>query len=62
MNLTDKGCSLSWDERPLGGKAPKPSLYGGCRETDYTKKDCKNEWIEHLDVLEQLAHYFCGSY
>ncbi len=58
INLTDTGCSLSWEERPLGGRSLKP----GKRVCtgDYSKEDCKNEWKEYSDVLEQLVEFFGG--
>lgn len=59
VNLTDTGCSLSWDERPLGGKAlrPKDSKNGSCK-TSYNKEACKNDWKKYADVLRKLAlHY-----
>lgn len=58
VNLTDKGCALSWDERPLGGKALKPQADGKCYYTSYSKEDCKNEWLQYAEVLERLAEYF----
>ena len=62
VNLTDSGCSLSWDERPLGGKAlkPKANLFGEC-VSSYSKEDCKNEWLAYADVLDRLAKYFTGG-
>lgn len=59
VNLTDTGCSLSWEERPLGGKALKPgkSLRDDCI-TSYSKETCKNEWQKHAAVLRELVAYF----
>lgn len=59
VNLTENGCSLSWEERPLGGKALKPAdtLGGYCR-TSYSKEDCKNDWKAHDSVLRELVDYF----
>lgn len=59
VNLTETGCSLSWDERPLGGKALKPAdtIDGTCTSS-YTKEDCKEEWKAYADTLSQLVRYF----
>lgn len=59
VNLTDTGCSLSWEERPLGGKALKPgkSLRDECK-TSYSKETCKNEWQKHAAVLRELVAHF----
>lgn len=56
VNLTDSGCSLSWEERPLGGKALKPDRTF-CTSS-YTKEECKEEWKSYADVLRQLVDYF----
>lgn len=59
INLTSTGCSLSWEERPLGGRSLKPGKRG-CTG-DYSKEDCKNEWKQYSEVLEQLVEYFSDS-
>lgn len=61
VNLTLTGCSLLWEERPLGGKALKPEKDYRCRVTSYSKEDCKNEWLVYSDVLNRLAEYFSGG-
>lgn len=61
INLTATGCSLSWDERPLGGKALKPEANGRCHYTTYSKEDCKNEWLQYGETLEQLAIHFSNE-
>ena len=58
MNLTETGCNLSWEERPLGGKALKPDKSGRCFYTTYSKEDCKNEWLPYGDVLQLLREHF----
>lgn len=57
--LTDIGCTFSFDERPLGGKALRPRAGAGepC-ETDYSKFDCKEDWKEYNDVLVALVDYY----
>ena len=59
INLTATGCSLSWEERPLGGKAlkPKESFYGSC-VSSYGKEAAKDEWKAYSDVLKRLVDYF----
>lgn len=59
VNLTETGCSLSWEERPLGAKALKP------REDEseecyssYGKRRCKNDWRPYSHILKELAEYF----
>lgn len=59
VNLTDTGCSLSWEERPTGGKALKPhSDPDGICTTSYSKEKCKNDWKKHAEVLNKLVEYF----
>jgi len=60
VNLTPAGCSLSWEERPLGGKAlrPNPDMKKDCDYTTYDKENCKNEWLEYSDILWKLYEYF----
>lgn len=60
INLTETGCSLPWEKRPLGGRALKPkenSDSGECR-TFYSKEQCKNDWKPYSDVLKQLVEHF----
>lgn len=59
VNLTENGCSLSWDERPLGGKALKPAtVFGGHCYTSYSKEACKNDWKKYAPILRELVDYF----
>lgn len=62
VNLTDAGCSLPWEKRPLGGKALKPgvTLKDACI-TSYGKEDCKNDWKKYDSVLRELAEYFVAG-
>ena len=60
INLTETGCSLSWDERPSGGKSLNPPKHypdRDCIQT-YTTEQCKNDWKKYEDVLFRLAYYF----
>lgn len=57
--LTENGCSLSFEERPLGARALKPrDRYNEPCISDYTKEDCKNEWKQYSDILLKLVDYF----
>ena len=62
VNLTENGCSLSWEERPLGGRALKPGAtpFHEC-EDFYSKEDCKNEWKPYSDTLERLVATFISG-
>ena len=46
-----KGCVLSWEERPLGGKSlvPHPSFH--CQQEGYDKMDCAREWKKYQNIL-----------
>ena len=59
VSLTDTGCSLPWDKRPLGGKALKPRATPNddC-VTSYGKEDCKNDWKKYDAVLRALVEHF----
>lgn len=54
--LTDKGCPLLFEERPLGARSLEPGE-GRC-VGHYGKEDCKNDWLEYDDILKQLVEYF----
>lgn len=57
--LTDKGCPLPFDKRPLGARALKPreTAFGDCI-TSYTKEQCKDEWQQYDNILQELVKYF----
>lgn len=59
VNLTENGCSLAWEDRPLGGRALKPgaTLLDDC-EIFYSKEECKNEWKPYSHILIVLAAYY----
>lgn len=59
VNLTETGCSLSWEERPLGAKALKPRENESeeCY-TSYGKRRCKNDWKPYSHILKELVEYF----
>ena len=59
VNLTEHGCSLPFEERPLGGKALRPREHsGGDCVSSYKKEQCKNDWKQYSSILEQLVMYF----
>ena len=66
MLLTDKGCSFSYEERPLGAKALKPKMHiepDGegvmflCRQ-EYSMFAVCFEWLPYKRLLRQLAVEF----
>ncbi len=60
INLTEDGCSLSFEDRPLGGKAVKPDPMMRCQNS-YTKEMCKEEWKPYSQTLKRLAEYFSSQ-
>lgn len=56
--LTEKGCSLSYNDRPKGGRELIP--VEGNKEciTNYSKQDCAKEWHTYDDILTQLYDYY----
>lgn len=63
--LTEKGCKLSYDKRPMGGKLLIPAVCTnllGQKVTNcnsaYTIEDCCMEWKPYQEVLLELVHYF----
>lgn len=61
INLTENGCSLSFEDRPLGGKALKPVRSFGCPNF-YTKEMCKNDWKPYAETLKKLVLCFYTEY
>ena len=57
MLLTDSGCPLPFEQRPLGARALKPVQGGNC-EVFYSKEDCKNDWMPYHEILSDLVVYF----
>lgn len=55
--LTDDGCPLSFNERPLGARSLKPSPDGYC-VVHYSKEQCKYDWANYSDILKELVEYF----
>ena len=55
--LTENGCSLSYKNRPKGGRELIPSAIANC-ETNYSKQDCAKEWYKYDTLLTQLYCYY----
>ena len=56
MLLTEHGCSLPFNERPMGGRGLIPSI-NECI-VGYSKEDCCKEWYIYQDLLEKLVKVF----
>lgn len=50
--LTDSGCPLSFEDRPLGARALQPRE-DDCK-TFYSKQDCVRDWRPFVSILEKL--------
>jgi len=59
--LTDTGCSLSFEDRPFGGKSmiAKQTLEGECK-SNYGKHECAIEWFKYYDILRELVIEYRG--
>jgi len=57
MLLTDTGCSLSFNERPKGGRELVPQLDFRCLPL-YSKKDACIEWYPYQRILEKLVSIY----
>lgn len=59
MLLTDKGCPLPFEERPLGARALHPARVPSedCI-SHYNKEACKNDWKQYDDILKRLVDEF----
>lgn len=60
MLLTENGCRLPFERRPLGARSLEPRDDGKC-VVHYSKEMCKNEWLEYDDILTKLANYFSNK-
>lgn len=54
--LTDTGCPLSYDERPMGGRMLIPST-NGCGST-YGKRECAIDWLPFETTLVNLYNHY----
>ncbi|MFZ2992457.1 MAG: hypothetical protein WA061_01965 [Microgenomates group bacterium] len=53
-----KGCPLSFEKRPKGGKGVVPKENGKCT-TVYSKPDCVKEWYEYQDIMDLVYEKLC---
>ena len=58
--LTDKGCSLSYKDRPKGGRELIPDESFMCYTT-YNKDECARDWYVYNDILQKLESHFAES-
>lgn len=54
--LTETGCSLTYNERPMGGKMLIPNE-NGC-EQEYDKQQSAIDWYEYNDILKELVELY----
>lgn len=55
--LTDKGCPLSYENRPKGARKLIPYKGKPCH-AEYTKNDAAREWFKYDDILKQLVEHY----
>lgn len=55
--LTETGCSLTYNERPTGGRLLIPGEKNCVPK--YTKEDCVKEWYKYNDILIKLYENYC---
>ena len=58
-NLTEKGCSLTEEERPTFGLLVKPTKIGGPWKLENQEQALN--WIDYSDVLEKLVKYYTNK-
>lgn len=56
-----KGCKLSFDERPFGGKALIPSEDGRCRSS-FSKCESATAWYDFNRMFDQIREDYEWSY
>ena len=57
MLLTDEGCPLPFEQRPLGARSLEPRRNAACI-VHYSKEQCINDWKKHEALLIALFEYF----
>lgn len=67
--LTETGCPLPFEKRPLGARALIPKravptgiyIFDGICHSYYDKEQCKNDWLKYDDILRQLVDYYVSK-
>jgi Fe-S-cluster containining protein len=54
IHLTEKGCKLSYEERPTGGRLLVPH-WSGCYYL-YSKEEFIEKWLPYQELLEELIN------
>lgn len=57
MLLTDKGCELSFEKRPSGGKGLIPRENNACYSV-FSKTDILQSWKPYDDILRKLWSFY----
>ena len=55
--LSDEGCTLSFDERPFGGRMLLPVEGGSCVQ-QYSKEDMVSDWLPYQTMLSEIWDKF----
>lgn len=58
MLLTETGCKLSFDERPMGGRVLEPKGSIDKCTSKYTKEDCCKEWYSYQDLFDEIIDMY----
>lgn len=56
--LTETGCSLPFEERPLGARSLEPRRGFESCTVHYDKRSCVDDWLPYDDILRKLVKYF----
>ena len=56
--LTDEGCPLPFEKRPLGARSLEPRSGTQNCVVHYSKEQCKNDWKSHRALLGALVYHF----
>ena len=67
--LTENGCKLDYEHRPMGGKLlipphDTPNFSGTLKRRCHSEYDidvCCREWMAHQEILYQLIDFFTGK-
>jgi hypothetical protein len=58
--VSRKGCSLSWENRPKGGKGVIPQDNFECK-TVYSKPDSVRDWYQYQNILDEVVEWYYDS-